>query len=102
MDQQNLPLSSEETPKAPSLREIQKTQRGEAIFHLSEGWVSNPLHSGKIRNNLCICGSGKKVKKCCGKDPIIRDPRMSYSTSQRHKVKDSKYHEEVATSSLSV
>jgi len=31
----------------------------------------NPLLKSQLRNKLCVCGSGKKVKKCCGKDRII-------------------------------
>lgn len=31
-----------------------------------EGMVSNPLTKGKANNLPCICGSGKKVKRCCG------------------------------------
>lgn len=26
----------------------------------------NPLSAGKYRNNPCVCGSGKKIKKCHG------------------------------------
>lgn len=29
--------------------------------------VSNPLRKGELRNCPCLCGSGKKIKKCCGK-----------------------------------
>lgn len=28
--------------------------------------VSNPLRNGTLRNCPCLCGSGKKIKKCCG------------------------------------
>lgn len=31
----------------------------------------NPLGKGKLRNMICICGSGKKVKKCHGKDHAV-------------------------------
>lgn len=31
----------------------------------------NPLYSSELRNKQCICGSGKKVKKCHGADPFI-------------------------------
>lgn len=31
----------------------------------------NPLADSKFRNKLCICGSGKKTKKCHGKNYII-------------------------------
>lgn len=31
----------------------------------------NSLSEGKLRNELCICGSGKKVKKCHGKDRLV-------------------------------
>lgn len=90
------PTQSTNETDSSKWRRGQDSQRGEGIFRLSEGWVSNPLHSGRVRNLPCICGSEKKVKKCCGRDPIIRDPRMVYSTEQRHKVGDSKFHEKVA------
>lgn len=32
------------------------------------GKYFNPLSNGKYRNNLCVCGSGKKIKKCHGKE----------------------------------
>lgn len=32
----------------------------------SDGMVANPLRSGKFRNKPCLCGSGSKVKSCCG------------------------------------
>lgn len=28
----------------------------------------NPLAAGEYRNNPCVCGSGKKIKKCHGKE----------------------------------
>lgn len=31
----------------------------------------NHLSDGKLRNELCLCGSGKKVKKCHGKDRLV-------------------------------
>ena len=33
----------------------------------------NPLSKSKMRNFSCICGSKKKMKKCCGKDYVISD-----------------------------
>lgn len=27
--------------------------------------------AGEIRNHPCICGSGKKIKKCCGVDRAV-------------------------------
>lgn len=33
------------------------------------GYRSNPLR--KYRNNDCICGSGKKSKKCCGRGMYV-------------------------------
>lgn len=99
------PQEEVETPTQPKQRERieipqwkqnQFAARGEGIFNLSPGWVSNPLHSGTIRNEPCICGSGKKVKKCCGRDAIIRDPRFNYSTQERHRLKDSTFHEKAS------
>jgi len=37
----------------------------------------NPLAYGKVRNDLCICGLGKKIKKCHG-----RDNAVSYDDAQ--------------------
>lgn len=31
----------------------------------------NPLHIGALRNRPCICGSGKKIKQCHGKEYAI-------------------------------
>lgn len=31
----------------------------------------NPLAKGKYRNAPCVCGSGKKIKKCHGRDHAI-------------------------------
>ncbi len=32
-----------------------------------EGMVENPLTKGKAKNLPCLCASGKKVKRCCGR-----------------------------------
>lgn len=37
------------------------------------GKFKNPLHSGKYRNNPCPCGSGKKNKKCHGKNSTMTE-----------------------------
>lgn len=34
----------------------------------SAGWDMLPTYKNVGRNDLCPCGSGKKYKKCCGKD----------------------------------
>jgi hypothetical protein len=31
----------------------------------------NPLAAGRYRNLACPCGSGAKVKRCCGKYPAL-------------------------------
>ena len=36
----------------------------------------NPLANGNLRNKLCICGSGKKVKKCHGRDKVINKDKL--------------------------
>ena len=36
------------------------------IYTQPEGFVRNPLAKAKHGNIICPCGSGKKVKKCCG------------------------------------
>lgn len=41
------------------------------IWRPNEKSTYNPLYSSELRNKPCICGSGKKVKKCHGKDPFI-------------------------------
>lgn len=33
----------------------------------------NPLRDGKLRNLKCLCGSGKKIKKCHGRDSLSFD-----------------------------
>ncbi len=36
----------------------------------------NPLSKGASRNKICICGSGEKVKKCCGRDAVISKDKL--------------------------
>ena len=36
-------------------------------YRPSKGYSSNPLVNSKLRNFKCPCGSGNKVKKCCGR-----------------------------------
>lgn len=31
----------------------------------------NPMNKGAYRNNPCICGSGKKLKQCHGREPFL-------------------------------
>ena len=31
----------------------------------------NPLAKSAFNNKACLCGSGKKVKKCCGKNRSV-------------------------------
>lgn len=31
----------------------------------------NPLIKGRVRNLPCICGSGKKIKSCCGTKRLV-------------------------------
>jgi hypothetical protein len=33
----------------------------------------NPIAKGAYRNHPCICGSGKKMKKCHGQDRQLRE-----------------------------
>lgn len=38
-----------------------------------KGHIINPLVAEKVRpNDPCLCGSGRKAKKCCGTDTIYR------------------------------
>ena len=46
------------------------TGRGSIIMP-SEDHTSNPLRASKYSNLSCVCDSGKKVKKCCGKDLYV-------------------------------
>ncbi len=36
----------------------------------------NPLYAGKLRNKPCICSSGKKMKKCHGRNRVISHLEM--------------------------
>ena len=38
--------------------------------HKPQGFF-NPLSSGKLRNDPCPCGSGKKIKKCHGVESTL-------------------------------
>lgn len=42
-------------------------------YRLNPGNVHNPLHKGNNRNTPCLCGSGKKSKKCCGIPYFIKE-----------------------------
>ncbi len=44
------------------------------IISPASGFVWNPLRDTRkaYPNRPCICGSGKKIKKCCGFDDVIR------------------------------
>jgi hypothetical protein len=46
------------------------------IWTPNEKSTHNPLYSSELRNKPCICGSGKKVKKCHGRDPFILKETM--------------------------
>jgi hypothetical protein len=39
-------------------------------YTLPEGWAANPL-KGRARNLACPCGTGEKVKRCCGQFPVV-------------------------------
>jgi len=45
------------------------------MYKLKENFTRNPLKSGKLRNLPCICGSGKKMKKCCGNVEYIKNDK---------------------------
>lgn len=48
------------------MEQQQRTQR--LIFNLADDVPQQPAKSSKVgRNDPCVCGSGKKYKKCCGK-----------------------------------
>lgn len=46
------------------------TDRG-SLLAPKEGYESNPLRASKYGNLTCVCESGKKTKKCCGKDLYV-------------------------------
>lgn len=52
--------------KAPDTINEPKTEKPKR-----EVMYKNPLAKGKYRNTPCICGSGKKIKKCHGRDNAI-------------------------------
>lgn len=33
--------------------------------------VENPLRHPMLKEKVCICGSGKKIRTCCGEDHFI-------------------------------
>jgi hypothetical protein len=37
----------------------------------------NPLHHGDIRNEPCVCNSGKKVKSCHGSKYAVSESEMN-------------------------
>ncbi len=41
-----------------------------------EPMYRNPLHNSKLRNKPCICGNGKKSKKCHGKEYAITKEQL--------------------------
>jgi preprotein translocase subunit SecA len=43
------------------MAKLQKRARG------TRSSVMDPKKKGRYRNAPCACGSGKKIKKCCGK-----------------------------------
>jgi hypothetical protein len=40
------------------------------------GFVTNPFYQGHLRNKLCACFSGKKVKRCHGAEPYIEEEEL--------------------------
>ena len=39
--------------------------------------INNPFYKGDMRNQICVCGSGKKMKSCHGKHPRITIPEAT-------------------------
>ena len=52
------------------VRVVERPEERKMIVNQSEDAEKKPVRVGdKIgRNDLCPCGSGKKYKKCCGKN----------------------------------
>ncbi len=40
----------------------------------------NPLAQGTLRNKPCICGSGKKIKRCHGQDMAVSVHKLNQIT----------------------
>ena len=57
--------------KVIAMREAEETRKREEIL-MATGMVKMPDGSIRViktnRNDPCPCGSGKKYKKCCGKE----------------------------------
>jgi len=62
--QQDTGLLTNLTKHASTVREY--PYQPEHMLHLSSAPFA-PLMKGRDRNKPCFCGSGKKLKKCCGK-----------------------------------
>lgn len=45
------------------------TWLGRKLFKMDA--VPNPLAIPDLRNSICLCGSGKKIKKCCGRHRYV-------------------------------
>ena len=56
-------LISEES-NTPSTEEI-KEQFKKTYYKMHTPWIKDIVPN---RNDICPCGSGKKYKKCCGKN----------------------------------
>tara|TARA_R110000803_G_C11989469_1_gene321873 strand:+ start:19884 stop:20165 length:282 start_codon:yes stop_codon:yes gene_type:complete len=48
--------------------------------------VANPFRTGVLRNSSCMCGSGKKMKKCCGMDDYISVERFAQLNNRAKEV----------------
>ena len=47
-----------------------------SIFSKTKQEYYNPLYDGKIRNEPCVCFSGKKLKNCHGSKMILTEQEM--------------------------
>lgn len=41
------------------------------VYTPKKGYTHNPLNKAEFRNLSCPCESGKKVKKCCGRQLYV-------------------------------
>ena len=48
----------------------------------------NPMNRDRYRSDKCICGSNKKVRKCCGKKEMITKTELLAQTEMRDKARE--------------
>ena len=69
------------------VKKREKKGRSAAMYRPKEGYVENPLRTGKYRNMKCICGSEIKVKKCCGRKLYLEKDYAEAIMAEANKIK---------------